>query len=224
MSLALRAAASPLFFQQKTSAKSIDYFNADARAIQLNGGSATNIPESIRRVANQEFERFIQDHVKNQATFAIETTLRSDITFHQAENARKAGFETVMHYLALNSVTDNLERVKIRADAGGHSAPESKLREIHHRSIRNLPKALGQFHRVRVYDNSQFGKDPQLLLESDHGRVMHLATNVPEWLEQSLWGTDYELETVRDQLAGRDPESGLSRCDVFAGLVSVPRG
>lgn len=189
----------------------IDYFNADERATQLNGGSAANIPESVRRVANQEFERFIQDHVDNQATFALETTLRSDITFHQGQKARKAGFETVMHYLALNSVADNLERVKIRADAGGHSAPESKLREIHGSSIRNLPKALGEFDRVRVYDNSQFGRAPQLLLETDHGHVTYLAARVPEWLERGLWGTDYELETVRDQLGGPDPESGLSR-------------
>lgn len=189
----------------------IDYFNADARATQLNRGSAVDIPDSVRRVANREFEHFVQHHIEHQATFAIETTLRSDVTFRQAEEARKAGFETAMHYLALNSVADNLDRVRIRADAGGHSAPESKLREIHRRSLRNLSVALEKFDRVRVYDNSRFGKEPQLLLESEHGRVTYLAARAPEWLEQALWGTNYELQSIRDQITGHDHESGPSR-------------
>lgn len=190
----------------------IDYFNADARATELNGGSAIAIPDSVRRVANREFESFIHRHIEHQVTFAIETTLRSDVTFRQAEQARKAGFETAMHYLALNNVLENLDRVRIRADAGGHSAPESKLREIHGNSLRNLPTALKTFDRVRVYDNSRFGVQPELLLESEHGRVRYLAAASPEWLERALLGTDYELQTVREQLG--DPssrESGPSR-------------
>lgn len=72
----------------------IDYFNADFFASQLNSGSDLNIPDSVRGVANQEFEQFVQHHIDDHATFAIETTLRSDVTFRQAEEARKAGFET----------------------------------------------------------------------------------------------------------------------------------
>jgi len=159
----------------------IDYFNADVRAAQLNGGSAVDIPDSVRHLANQEFELFVHDHIKDQVTFAIETTLRRDVTFRQARQASKVGFETAMHYLALNNVAENLERVRIRADAGGQSAPESKLREIHRSSIHNLPLALERFDRVQVYDNSRFGKEPQLLLESEHGRVMYLAASQNGW-------------------------------------------
>ena len=108
----------------------VDFFNADDRAAELNG-SYQNIPEHIRYQVNKEFEAFVIDHIRRRESFALETTLRSDVTFGQARLARAAGFETTMTYIALNDVSQNLERVSARADACGHSAPESKLREIH---------------------------------------------------------------------------------------------
>lgn len=71
-----------------------------------------------------------------------------------------------------------------------------------------MPRALEAFDRVRVYDNSRFGQEPQFLLETEHGRVIYLSDHIPEWLERGLWGTDYALQSVRDQLGGRDPQAG----------------
>ena len=58
-------------------------FNADDRAAQLNGGSYQGIPSSIRAAANQEFEQFVIANVHAKQSFALETTLRSDISFKQ---------------------------------------------------------------------------------------------------------------------------------------------
>jgi predicted ABC-type ATPase len=51
--------------------------------------------------------------------------LRSGLTFDQAALARHVGFITEMRYLALKDFAMHVERVKMRADAGGHSAPAS---------------------------------------------------------------------------------------------------
>ena len=116
----------------------VDSFNAHDRAADLNRGSYQNIPEHIRSQVNKE--AFVLDHIQRGESFALETTLRSDVTFRQAHLARIVGFETTMTYIALNDVSENLERVSARADAGGHSAPESKLRQIHKQSLTNLPR------------------------------------------------------------------------------------
>ena len=92
----------------------------------------------FRQAVNQEFEAFVVDCVEKRTSFAIETTLRSAVTFEQARIAKAAGFSLEMRYLALRDFGMHLERVKARADAGGHSASEKTLRRIHNSSLENL--------------------------------------------------------------------------------------
>ncbi len=65
----------------------IDYFNADDRAAQLNNASYQDISLEIRTAVNKELERFVEEHIQQHKSFAVETTLRSDITFRQAHQA-----------------------------------------------------------------------------------------------------------------------------------------
>ena len=120
----------------------VDFFNADDQAAALNHGSYLNVTPAIRDQVNILFESFVQDHIERRASCAFETTLRSGITFDQAALARHVGFIIEMRYLALRDFAMHLERVKIRADAGGHSAPEPVLRLIYEASIRNVSRAI----------------------------------------------------------------------------------
>ena len=80
--------------------------------------------DGIRNEVNILFEPFVLEHIERRASCAFETTLRSGITFDQAALARRAGFTTEMRYVALWDFSMHLEGVKMRADAGGHSAPD----------------------------------------------------------------------------------------------------
>jgi predicted ABC-type ATPase len=99
-------------------------------------------PRALRDQANSLFEAFILDHINRGVSCAFETTLRSEITFDQAELARRAGFTVEMRYLSLKTFEMHLERIRMRADRRGHSAPESALRRIYEASIENLPRAI----------------------------------------------------------------------------------
>ena len=142
------------------STSGLDFFNADDRAAQLNGNSYRAIPLAIRAQVNAEFEAFISSHIRERKSFAFETTLRSGITFDQAAHAKANGFSVSMDSIALDDVTNNLERVALRAEAGGHSASERLLRSIHRASIGNLPRALREIDTVIVYDNSVMNARP----------------------------------------------------------------
>jgi predicted ABC-type ATPase len=117
-------------------------FNADDRAAELNGGSYENIPTLVRTAVNREFQEFVHGNIRARTSFALETTLRSTITFEQAKLAREDGFRVSMFYIALDTVERHIERVMRRAARGGHSASESTLRKIHAASLNNLPMAL----------------------------------------------------------------------------------
>ena len=171
----------------------VDSFNADDRSAQLNNGSYQGIPLEIRAIVNKEFEAFVEDHIRNHKSFAIETTLRSDITFRQADQARAEGFEIQMRYIALNGFAQNLKRVIARALAGGHSAPADQLQKIHEASLRNLPKAIREMERIQVYDNSAPDRRPKRVLSAESGKVTYLHPSPPEWLEAVLAGSEFQI-------------------------------
>ena len=164
----------------------VDFFNADDRAAQLNRGSYLGIPQSIRYQVNRQFESFVNDCIARRASFAVETTLRSSITFEQAATARRAGFSIEMHYLALANFAQHVERVRIRADRGGHSAPESVLRDIYDSSLGNLTRAIRDMDIIAVYDNGEHDTVPRVLLQAEGGHVVYIARHYPEWLERAL--------------------------------------
>lgn len=164
----------------------VAYFNADDRAAELNGGSFRRISRDIRRTVNREFEAFILESIENRVSFAIETTLRSEVTFIQAQLAKRAGFEVEMRYLALCDFATHLERVKARADAEGHSASESTLRQIYNASLKNLGRAIREMDVLRVYDNTNVDASHPLVLESHGGEIRFVADPPPAWLLEAL--------------------------------------
>jgi predicted ABC-type ATPase len=180
-------------------------FNADDRAAQLNGGSYERIPLSVRTVVNREFEEFVHANIRSATSFALETTLRSTITFDQARLARKNGFQVVMAYIALETVEHHIERVKRRAVRGGHSASETTLRRIHASSLANLPLVfnpeMSGIDFVRIYDNSRSETRQDPVLEARHGSIVLLGPDFPEWLRRALGWTPAELTRQRAEVA-----------------------
>lgn len=114
------------------------------------------------------------------------TAPRSDITFEQARLAKRAGFQVEMRYLALRDFETHLERVKARADAGGHSASETTLRRIYDTSLRNLRRAIQELDLVWVYDNTELDASHPLVLETRNGEIQYLADDPPSWLSKAL--------------------------------------
>lgn len=164
----------------------VDFFNADDRAAALHGGSYVGIPRAIRDQVNGLFEEFVRDHIERRASCAFETTLRSDITFAQAGLAKRVGFVVEMRYLALRNFEMHLERIKMRADRRGHSAPNSVLKRIYEASVENLPRAIREMDFVHIYDNSDWGAPPKMLLQADSGETIYEAAELPSWLKKAL--------------------------------------
>ena len=97
-----------------------------------------------------------------------------------------------MRYLSVEGSETNVERIANRADRGGHAATPGRIRDIREASLRNLPRAIREFDRVRAYDNSRWAEQPRVVPEARKGKLRYLASDVPVWLEESLKGSEYE--------------------------------
>jgi predicted ABC-type ATPase len=181
-----------------------DWFNADDRAAELNGGSYKKIPKGIRVQVNLEFQEWIREHIEARKSFAIETTLRTPITFEQTRLAHECEFRTTMRYVSAGSVEESINRVIERAYRGGHSASERLIREIYCRSTRNLLTALdfaeSKIEIVRVYDSSRFGEPVRKLMTVQRGRISSVADDdTPPWLDYLLKGAELDMRTRKSR-------------------------
>jgi predicted ABC-type ATPase len=161
-------------------------FNVDDRCAELNQGSYRDIPPEIRAQAQKECQDFVEACTGALRSFAVETTLRTDIAIQQAKRARVAGFRLEMVFVATDHVDENVRRVAGRGLDGGHSAPASKIREIYQRSLANLPGAIEVFDEVTLYDSSVFGERPRLVAEVVNGKVASLTGPLPAWCAAAL--------------------------------------
>lgn len=193
----------------------VDWFNADDRAAELNLGSFHKIPAEIRSKVNVEFQQWILNHVSARKGFAIETTLRSPITFEQARLAHGHGFWTTMDYVAVGSVEESVRRITERSYRGGHSASERLVAEIYEKSTRNLLTALdfgeSGIEVVRIYDNSELRGHVRQVLSFRRGRLRSMADNVPSWLEPLFRGTKFEISGLREALKPRPHRNDRAR-------------
>jgi predicted ABC-type ATPase len=161
----------------------VDSFNVDDRCRELHG-SYSGIPVEVRRRAQAECEAFIEVHLRARRSFAVETTLGGGAAIEQARRAASTGFETRLLYLGTRDLAINLERIRRRGLAGGHSAPEETIRSIARRSLANLSMALTVFESAVVFDNSDAA--PRPVIETSAGKLLREHPPVPDWVRQAL--------------------------------------
>ena len=193
----------------------LDWFNADDRAAELNHGSFHKIPSEIRSQVNVEFQQWILNRISAREGFAIETTLRSPITFEQARLAHGHGFWTTMDYVAVGSVEESVRRITERSYRGGHSASERLVADIYEKSNKNLLTALdfreSGIEVVRIYDNSELRGHVRQVLSFRRGRPRSIADDVPSWLESLFRGTKFEIASIRKTLQPQARNNDRSR-------------
>jgi predicted ABC-type ATPase len=150
-------------------------------------------------------------NIRSGNSFALETTLRSSITFDQARLAKENGFRVVMRYVALRRRKSTSSGYCGALPAPGIRPSETTLRRIHSGSLRNLPTALvpgeSGIESVRVYNNSRFGEPQRLVLQTEQGRIIRMAEHFPRWLQSALGWTSTRIaeEQVRARLT-REPQ------------------
>lgn len=163
-----------------------DFFNIDDRCAELNNGSYVNIPPEIRSSAQKECENFINQHIADGKSFAVETTLRTTVSITQAKAAQTRGFVTIMIYVCTDDVNENVFRVTKRGHGGGHSAPPTVIRETYFASLSNLPLAVECFDKIDLYDSTERSTAPKLVLEIQSGAIGYRATLLPNWVRETL--------------------------------------
>ncbi|KGP74219.1 zeta toxin family protein [Pontibacillus yanchengensis] len=137
-------------------------------------------PESKRAEAGRSAIKLAKDCIKNKRSFSVETTLSGKTFLQRIKMARENGFEITMFYLGLEDVQQNIKRVALRVQNGGHHIPTEDILNRHVKSKENLIKNLPLIDNLVVMDNSNF--NGEIVLEAYDNFIAYESNELPEWV------------------------------------------
>jgi len=125
-----------------------DVINPDNIALNDFGGYQFHIKAA--KVALEKRHTLIQQ----KADLAFETTFSGSSELRDLVTASNAGYKTILYYIALQSILDNVIRVEERKTNMGHHVELEDLIRRFDKSKANLIKHISLFDKAYLFDNS----------------------------------------------------------------------
>jgi len=140
--------------------KKLPFLNADEIAAKINPHDVA----AVKFQAGKKFLNKIQDYIKNEKSFAVESTLSGKYLLDIITALKKKKFKIHIIYIFLDCPPLAIERIKIRVQKGGHFVPDEDV-------IRRFSRSKNNFWNYyrRVSDSWQ-------LFYNGEGRLFHTAT------------------------------------------------
>lgn len=113
-----------------------EFVNAD----EIARGLSPFQPEKVAIEAGRIMLQRINELLKRQEDFALETTLATRSYVPTIKKAKENGYNVTLVYFWLDSPDLAIARVKRRVTEGGHSIPEEVIRRRYKKGIQNLFK------------------------------------------------------------------------------------
>ncbi len=136
-------------------------------------------PESKRITAGKEVIRSVNVYIEEGKSFSIETTLAGKNAIRQIQKAKQKGFEITMFYIALNDVSQNIERVASRVKNGGHHISTEDIIRRNKTSFDHLYEYAFLVDNLVLVDNSK--DDGEMVLEVNDGNITYKSNQLPKW-------------------------------------------
>lgn len=121
------------------------------------------------------------------------------------DDAKAAGYDVTMTYIALDNVEDNLWRVDRRSVTEIRTVPAEDVRRRYERSLENVGAVADHLDLLVVFDNS--GKRFEPVLRMERGRIVTVADTIPAWTKRAftciLTLCARRLKTTADETSAR---------------------
>jgi predicted ABC-type ATPase len=137
-------------------------------------------------------ERRREEMLLAGTSFGAETVFSHPSKLEIIESARARGYLVVVMHVGVDSPDLSVERVRDRAEEGGHDVPEDKIRARYERSQPLIRKAVLGADRGMVFDNSRLNTPPQQMLVFASGRLVQAAPTLPHWI-LSVYAVDLAI-------------------------------
>jgi predicted ABC-type ATPase len=140
---------------------------------------APGAPDSVQVEAGRAAILLFQRCIVQGKSMSLESTLTGNTVLKRMRDAKAAGYDVLLRYVALESAKLHIERVRQRVRKGGHDIPPDTIIRRYENSLDNLSKALEIANNAAVMDNSARAK--RILLLTERGVILERDPNPPGW-------------------------------------------
>ncbi|MGO7674886.1 zeta toxin family protein [Rhizobium ruizarguesonis] len=137
-----------------------EFVNADLVEAALPPGLSKGLREMR---AGRAVVARIRELLKERQDFVFETTLSSNHAINLIHEAKEQGYRVGLIYVVLDHPRRNIDRVRFRAQTGGHDIPDRDILRRYEISLARLRTALTLANEAVIIDNSR--KVPRRLFE-----------------------------------------------------------
>ena len=147
-----------------------EFVNAD----EIAKGLSPFQPEKVSFEAGKIMLNRINELLKENESFAFETTLSTKSHKNRVLKAKKQGYTVTLLFFWLNNIDLAKERVKIRVREGGHNIPNDVIERRYLKGIKNLFDIYIEIvDGTLIYDNS-YGKHELIAQKIEQEKIIVL--------------------------------------------------
>ena len=186
-------ASKSTFTEKRLSPIGFPCIDPDKIALEILGRQPTTPEEALR--ATLESTQRVRLSFSERRSIALESVF-SDAKGYKLgllQEARSAGFTTVLVFIGVDSPEICIARVMDRVDRGGHDVPDELIRSRFPRCFENLKAALAIVDLAILIDNSgcyspsspqSDGDRHHVFCVAERGKPAQVSEPLPRWFEQ----------------------------------------
>ena len=178
-----------LYRALKDAFKSFPFVNADEMLRDIIGNNDPANAKLGQELANRKIDECFQEGT----SFVFETVFSHESKVDLVKRAKLLGYAVSIYFVHLSDASENVIRVKRRAELGGHDVPQAKVLSRIPRTLVNVKAALKLVDDFYLFEND-FASGHRLVAYRRPLSPIVVTVDAPPWTrEMTRLGNEIEL-------------------------------
>jgi len=170
------------FYRTQLAPLGLPFINADILAKELYPQAPEQHSYDAAKLATEMRFRLLHEG----RSFCFETVFSHPSKIDFVAQAKTLGYEIILVFIHLDTVSLNQARVAQRMSEGGHNVPAEKVASRIPRLLQNIKKTLPLCDQVRILNNSRLDSPFEQVAVIRNGQKVQQKISLPIWAKELL--------------------------------------
>ncbi len=170
------------FYRTQLEPLGLQFINADILAKELYPQAPEEHSYDAAKLATEMRFRLLYEG----RSFCFETVFSHPSKIDFVAQAKALGYQIILVFIHLDTVSLNQARVAQRLSEGGHNVPDEKVANRIPRLLQNIKQTLPLCNQVRILNNSRIDSPFQQVAVIRNGQTIQQEIPLPDWAKDLL--------------------------------------
>ena len=170
------------FYRTQLAPLGVPFINADVLAKELYPEAPEEHSYDAAKLATEMRFKLLHEG----RSFCFETVFSHPSKIDFVAQAKVLGYQVILVFIHLDTVSLNQARVAQRLSEGGHNVPDEKVASRIPRLLQNIKKTLPLCDQFRILNNSRIDSPFQQVAVIRNGQKIQQEVPLPDWAKDLL--------------------------------------